>query len=88
MASRYNFRKKDKRSYKDLCEISLPRAKRIKKDAKLYELEIVEEDVHANRVKVHYIGYDSDDNEWRDRADIVTLKPVQEPGKLFITAEV
>ena len=37
---------------------------------------------------MHYIGYDSDDDEWRDRADIVTLKPVQEPGKLFITAEV
>ena len=66
------------RSYKDVSQIQLPRAKHIKKDTTLYELEIVEEDVYNNKVKVHYIGYDSDDDEWRDKADIVSLKPQHE----------
>lgn len=82
MASRYNLRKKDQKNYKHLSDIHLPRAKRAKKEATLYELEIVEEDVYTNKVKVHYIGYDSDDDEWRDRADIVCLKPQIPPGKL------
>ena len=81
MATRYELRKKDKKNYKDLCQVQLPRAKRIKKDATLYELEIVEEDVYNNRVKVHFIGYDSDDDEWRNKADIVSLKPEYKSGK-------
>ena len=81
MATGYDLRKKDEKNYKDLCNFQLPRSKRIKKDPTLYELEIVEEDVYTNRVKVHYIGYDSDDDEWRDRADIVSFKPRHEPGK-------
>ena len=82
MATRYELRKKDKKNYKDVALVQLPRAKRIKqKDTTLYELEIVEEDVYNNKVKVHYIGYDSDDDEWRDKADIVSLKPQHEPGK-------
>ena len=40
----------------------------------------MEEDLYTNRVKVHYIGYESDDDEWRDKAEIVTLKQEKEPG--------
>ena len=84
MATRYELRKKDKKNYKDLCRVQLPRAKHIKKDDTLHELKIVEEDVHNSRVKVHYIGYDSDDDEWRDKADTVSMKPQYESGKLAI----
>ena len=85
MATRYELRRKDKKNYRDLCQVQLPRAKRIKKDidATLYELEIVEEDVYNSRVKVHYVGYDSGCDEWRDKADIVSLKPQYESGKLI-----
>ena len=79
MATRYELRK-DKKNYKDVSQIQLLRSKRIKKDTTLYELEIVE-DVYNNRVEVHYIGYDSDDDEWQDKADIVSLKPQHESGK-------
>ena len=59
---------------RDLCQVQLPRAKYIKKDidGTLYELEIVEENVYNSRVKVHYVGYDSACDEWRDKADIVS----------------
>ena len=55
------------------------RSKDPRKDTMLYELEILE-DVYTNRVKVHYIGYDND--EWRDKAEIVTLKHKMEPGSV------
>lgn len=75
MATRYQLRRKDKKNYRDLCQVQLPRAKCIKDiDATLYELEIVE-DVYNSRVKVHFVGYDSGCDEWRDKADIVSLKP-------------
>ena len=88
MATRYDLRSKDRKNYKELSEVKLPRSQhRIQRDTTLYELEIVEEDVYTNRVKVHYIGYESDDDEWRDRTEIVTLKHKKEPdivGKLKI----
>ena len=38
---------------------------------KLYPVEVTERAL--NRVKIHYIGYGSDDDEWRDADDIVDL---------------
>ena len=46
----------------------------MKQDDKLYDLDIVEEDVLTQRVKVHYIGCGSEDDEWRDKDKIVHLK--------------
>ena len=46
---------------------------------KLYELEVVERDRANCRVKVHYIGYDSDD-EWCSESNVKIVYPVQ--GKL------
>ena len=40
----------------------------------LYELEILEND-YTGRVKVHYTGYDSDCDEWRNKEDIVVIHP-------------
>ena len=63
----------------------LPRLRRTsgnsRKDNKLYELEVLEED--DGRVKVHYLGYDSQYDEWRDRDDIVSLQPRNE-GEFMI----
>ena len=74
----YDLWKKERKDYKQLSDLQLPRL-RAAKD-KLYELEIVEEDVLTQRVKVHYIGYGSEDDEWRDKDEIVDLKPML-PGK-------
>lgn len=75
----YNLRNQEAKDYKVLSTLRLPRAKHVKKDDKLYELEVIEEDVYTSRVKVHYVGYDSEHDEWRDKADIVHLNT--QPGK-------
>ena len=68
---------KRKRNYKESNFPALPRPKRSRKDLtqKLYELEIVDEDPYNGRVKVHYVGYGPEDDEWRDKKDIVEVKP-------------
>ena len=50
---------------------------RKQKSEKLYELEVVERDRVHHRVKVHYVGYNSDNDEWRDEKDIKIIYPVQ-----------
>ena len=74
----HDLRKKERKDYKQLSDLQLPRL-RVKQDDKLYELDIVE-DVLTQRVKVHYIGYRLEDDEWRDKDEIVHLKP-KTPGK-------
>ena len=49
----------------------IPRLRRQKVEDKLYPVEVTERAL--NRVKIHYIGYGSDDDEWRDADDIVDL---------------
>ena len=71
----YDLRKKERKDYKQLSDFQLPRLRAAKDKLKLYELEIVEEDVLTQRVKVHYIGYGSEDDEWRDKDEIVDLLP-------------
>ena len=58
----YDRRKKERKDYKQLSDLQLPRL-RAKQDDKLYDLDIVEEDMLTQRVKVHYIGYGSEDDE-------------------------
>ena len=48
----------------------------------LYELEILEND-YTGWVKVHYTGYDSDCDEWRNKEDIVVIHP-QIQGVLYL----
>ena len=51
--------------------VKLPRASKRKRNAddELYRIEVLEE--KEERVKVHYIGWSEEYDEWRDRADIV-----------------
>ena len=80
-------------NYKLLADIDLPKAKRSctasKKD-ELYAVTI--EERQDTRVKVHYVGYGSQHDEWRDEADIVPLDvsdterdcdPVPRPFSLY-----
>ena len=74
----YQLRERDKKNYKELADLKLPRAERAAKqvqDDHLYELEVIEEDEYSGRVKVHYTGYGPEHDEWRDKKDVVVLKP-------------
>ena len=72
----YSLRKQQRKNNRELSELQLPRAARArtKQAQQLYELEIVEND-YTGRVKVHYTGYDSDCDEWRNKEDIVVIHP-------------
>ena len=68
----YELRQGQRRNYKDLADIKLPRVKRSTKQTnpnQLYAIEIVED--KGDQVKIHYTGYSSKYDEWRDREDIV-----------------
>ena len=62
--------------YKASSDIVLPVAKRSRQqrrtESELYPVEVVERDEETYKVKVHYIGYGSSDDEWKD-GDIVDL---------------
>ncbi len=77
MAAKYDLRKQQKKDYKKLADTPLPRAKPVRKD---YALEVLEEDTTNGRVKVHYTGYGSEHDEWRDKNDVVVMEP-SKPGK-------
>lgn len=57
--------------YKELNQVVLPRA--IREKSRLYSVEIVERNVLAGKVKIHYVGYSSSEDEWCDAADVVDL---------------
>ncbi len=61
--------------YKELNDVKLPRAKRVKhgeaNSGRLYPIEIVEEE--NNRCKVHYIGYASSYDEWKTCEELVRI---------------
>ena len=61
-------------NFKELVEIKLPKAKRIKEarnENQLYDVEVIGNDHRTQRVKIHYIGYSSRYDEWRPLSDIV-----------------
>ena len=41
----------------------------------LYDIEIVDEDEESDRVRIHYVGYSSEYDEWRNRSEIVVRPP-------------
>ena len=64
----YNLRNSGPKNYK--ADVRLPRATRTTRATKdeLYPVEVVARD--GDKVKVHYIGYGDEDDEWRDIAEI------------------
>ena len=52
-----------KKDYRKHADAQLPRIRATKRVDKLYELKVIEEDTINGKVKVHYTGYGSDDDE-------------------------
>ena len=53
--------------------MKLPKVCKPSSKDKLYLIEVVE--IDGSRARVHYIGYNSSSNEWRDLAELVTIPP-------------
>ena len=78
----YELRKKEKKTYRKLADVRLPRSERIpSKVDMLYPIEILERT--SDRVKIHWIGYDSKYDEWRNEGDIESIAESR-PGALQI----
>jgi len=59
--------------YKALADVRLPRASRksgVKRD-KLYPVKVVDKNSDNGLVKIHYVGYSSAYDEWRNEAEVV-----------------
>jgi len=75
-----------KQDYRSLTNgVSMPRSfystsVKQQQPGNLYQLKIVEEDQTNDMVKVHYIGYGIEHNEWRSRSDTVQLNGEVSPA--------
>ena len=67
----YNFRKHAVRDYQQLTSIKLPRESKKQAIQKLYPMEVV--DRYDSQVRIHYIGYDDEYDEWREADGLVPL---------------
>ena len=56
-------------NYKEVESLKLPRAESIK--PKLYPVSVTERD--SDRVKIHYVGYSEDHDEWRNEEELESL---------------
>lgn len=75
-------------NYRELTNIKLPRRTVSRSSTKpsslvdntLYRLRVVEEDKENSLVKVRYVGYGSERDEWRASKDIVVLNETDSSG--------
>ncbi|MCG8620647.1 MAG: hypothetical protein MJE68_01430 [Proteobacteria bacterium] len=58
----------------EFCKVGMRKRPR---EEKLYELEVIEKDRQNRHVKVYYVGYESEYDEWRDEKDVKIIYPVQ-----------
>ena len=67
-------RSSQRKNYRDLLICKIPRASSKKVDTrKLYSIEIIER--KDDRVKVHYVGYSSKYDEWKEKSEIEFPRP-------------
>ena len=74
----YDLRARKVKNYKEVANIEFCKVgtrKRLREE-KLYELEVIEKYRQNRRVRVHYVGYESEYDEWRDE-DVKIIYPVQ-----------
>ena len=69
----YSLRSKERKNYREIADIRLPRPERLQATNKLYPVKVLERD--NQRVKIHYVGYSNVHDEWRDEE--ITLFGVQ-----------
>ncbi len=81
----YSLRQKPRKNYQELADVKLPRSRRLtsRPEDVLYQVDVVEEDDETGRVKVHYVGYGDEDDEWKDGSEIV-LKSEPKQGALYL----
>jgi hypothetical protein len=72
----YSLKKRKATSYAEVNLLHLPKPMKRKREAKLYPVLVIEEDKENGRVKVHYVGYSTKFDEWKDTDEIEDL-----PGK-------
>ena len=60
-------------NYKEVAAIKLPRAGTCRHASRLYLSTVTEWD--SKRVKIHYVGYSSSYDEWREMEELETLEP-------------
>ena len=65
-------------NYKDLEKIKLPKVSVCKPKDKLYPVTVLEHD--ADKVKVHYVGFSEDHDEWREENELEALGEEEDEG--------
>ena len=62
-------------NYRELNDVRIPRAERTRNTTsnELYPVHVVERQ-GAKRVKVHYVGYSSAYDEWRDESELESIE--------------
>ena len=67
-----------RKNYSELSDVKLPKSRKtvpMKQDEKLYAIEVIEE--NDTQVKIHYTGFGSEHDEWRNREDVVPPKELE-----------
>lgn len=70
----YHLRETGRVNYRDLADVKLPRAHKSKSELaadRLYAVEVVEKDEEGGKVKVYYLGYGPEYDEWKDEEEII-----------------
>ena len=73
----YSLRTKERKNYREMADVRLPRPERVCNADKLYPIEVLERD--GGRVKIHYVGYSDIHDEWRSEEDVSAISA---PGAL------
>ena len=73
------------RNYRQLADVKVPRLSKVTRktsrstsEDKLFRLNVLEEDHATGRVKVSYVGYGSECDEWKGRDEVVEIEPESE----------
>ncbi len=73
----YQLRNMKRKEYKQMSDVRLPRPTRLSKaEDELYPVEITEK--AGDRVKIHYVGYSSDTDEWKEAREVVDIAEEEE----------
>ena len=65
----YSLRQQEKKVYR--TDTKLPPARKTTATDKLYPVEVLEKNEERGQVKVHYVGYGSEFDEWKEENEIV-----------------
>jgi hypothetical protein len=67
-------------NYREADKLKLPRASTSLVEDKFYPVTVVEQDSERSRVKVHYVGYSSDCDEWKYGDEVKDIEPEDGPA--------